>query len=1110
MGEKTKAEQEDKSELYVIGVGASAGGLDALSKFLKSFNDAKSNMCVVIVMHLSKDHKSELAPILDKRCKWDVVVAENTMQLKNEHVYVCPKNKQISIKDNTLVFEALSSDLPFTPSIDNFFTSLARAKSKKAIGVILSGFGDDGSKGIKDIGENGGFTIAQLPETAEHREMPKAAIDTGKVDLILPAAQMYDDIVQYTDNIYAIASSGKMMDTIDIIFELLEKRSGTDFSIYKPTTIMRRINHRIASLQLDNISEYYELIKKNPQELDKLFDSVLIGVTEFFRNLEAFEKLKKQLRKLIENKEKGDSIRVWSVGCATGEEAYSVAIMLYELLGDKVGDYNLQVFASDIDERAINFGRKGTYHKKLLGNVPDQIINKYFDKSNDVHHVVKKEIRQHVLFARHDITTDPPFVNLDLVICRNLLIYFNKDLQKQSLQVFHYSLKREGLLFLGKSESVTIAADLFSKKGKGKIYQKAEASLSYQLKFSRLKNRNQKFKKEGHNNNNNNNGNRNMSIVDVAKETLYHKYDEPFVIINENSEIKEVHGSLRLYLEISEGTMNINLHKMLNLELVSPIKALLAQVKKTNVSHTSDIIKFKLYGQMHYVRVKIMPLMYRVSDVQYYMIIFEAVEQSAKQLELQKKLETSDFENLRIKELEDELSDFIHSDDKEKLIKAIKKALKTGSINEEVCLSIKTDKKWIQLFGTIIYNNNSEPQSAIISILDITQDKVFLQKLTESEERFKTIANVTPTTVWITDKDGNCTYINNYWLEFTGSTLKVNLGKGWMQFIHKKDRAKVEKTYLESHKKETAFQIEYRARQHDGTYFWFLNRGIPTVDNDGNFNGYMGSFANINEQMEFRDKLEKEVEKQTKDIRKANAELMKLNLNLEEFAYMASHDLKEPLRKIRTFSSLITSEANDKATIGKYVPKIQQSAERMTDLIEHILEYSRIKRDGIKSEEVNLDAVYKDVISDLTLLIQERNVQMSCEELGYIKGMPVRIYQLFSNLVRNAIKFNDYNPKIEITVKEVEGRKIKKHLNANTKINFKSIKIEDNGIGFNEEKKEYIFKPFKRLNALSEYPGTGIGLAICKRIMDIHNGCIDVESEVGKGSSFILYFPIHN
>ena len=286
MGEKTKAEQEDKSELYVIGVGASAGGLDALSKFLKSFNDAKSNMCVVIVMHLSKDHKSELAPILDKRCKWDVVVAENTMQLKNEHVYVCPKNKQISIKDNTLVFEALSSDLPFTPSIDNFFTSLARAKSKKAIGVILSGFGDDGSKGIKDIGENGGFTIAQLPETAEHREMPKAAIDTGKVDLILPAAQMYDDIVQYTDNIYAIASSGKMMDTIDIIFELLEKRSGTDFSIYKPTTIMRRINHRIASLQLDNISEYYELIKKNPQELDKLFDSVLIGVTEFFRNLD--------------------------------------------------------------------------------------------------------------------------------------------------------------------------------------------------------------------------------------------------------------------------------------------------------------------------------------------------------------------------------------------------------------------------------------------------------------------------------------------------------------------------------------------------------------------------------------------------------------------------------------------------------------------------------------------------------------------------------------------------------------------------------------------------------------------------------------------------------
>ncbi|WP_178987773.1 CheR family methyltransferase [Winogradskyella schleiferi] len=1347
MSKKKLTKKED--DLYVVGVGASAGGLDALTKFLKNFNGVSADICIVIVMHLSPDYKSQLAPILDKRCKWPVVSAENNMELSSGNIYVTPQNKQIRIVNSSFVLEDLSPEHSFTPSIDNFFKSLAKDKVKKSIGVILSGFGKDGSKGMTNIRELGGFTIAQLPETAEHRDMPNAAIDTGHIDLIIPAEQMYDDIVQFITNTRSIASSGIKEGSVEAIFELLEKRSGTDFSMYKPTTIMRRINHRIASLQLSNKLEYYELIKQNPKELDNLFDTVLIGVTEFFRDIKAFDYLREQLIEMLKDKEPGDAIRIWSVGCATGEEPYSLAILLYELLGSAVNQYHIQIFASDIDERAINFGRKAMYNKELLDNVPAEIISKYFEKSDNIHYEIKKEIKQHVLFTRHDITTDPPFVKLDLVTCRNLLIYFNNTLQKQCFQIFHYSLKPKGLLFLGKSESVSVAADLFSKIGKGKMFRKAESSLNYQLKFSRLRNRNQIKKEEEKADNI-----RNMSIADVAKETLYYKYDNPFVIINDSAEIKEVHGSLRLYVEISQGTMNVNLHKMVNSELVTIVKAVLAQVKKTNVTHTSHVVKFNLYEQLHYVRIKIIPLVYRISEVQYFMVIFEKVEPTEGHIELQKKLETSDFVNLRIKELEDELTstkehlqifteeleatneelqtineelqssneelkssneeletsneelqsaneelntanqelrltndlliekeqelkeakeisqrneliyktiaenipegavgildkefnieyiagqgvdkseineftgkylpdlnstkreakrleklckdtlkngsaaievhynnkfydiravrfimpydneerilylsqeatalrqnqiiletaikasnlmvfeyDFeedrlyadktlheflelnqkktitqqdvmskVHPDDLEARERSIKKALETGEIHHEIRVQLAKGLKHIRITGRLIFDEDKNPKKGFATLIDITNDRVLLEKVKESEERFKTIANAAPITIWITNAEGNCTYINNFWFDFTGSTMKENYGKGWLQFVHKDDLEVAANSYAEAHAEEAPFSSEYRARRKDGKYVWFLNQGIPTFDNSGNFKGYIGSFTNIDKQRVFRDELEQKVEERTRDIRRANKELVKLNMNLEEFAYMASHDLKEPLRKIRMFNSLVKN--NDEGSIEKYTTKIESSAERLTNLVNDIMDYSKIDDNNVKVETVNLDDIYETVISDLEVVIDEKNVKIQKEELGEIKGISTRMYQLFSNLIRNAIKFNKNKPVIKISLEEVVGKDMSKHLKANHKIRFKKITFEDNGIGLDEDKKDYIFKPFKKLNSSSEYIGTGIGLAICKRIMDLHNGCVDVDSEIGKGSSFMLYFPM--
>jgi len=1344
---------KDNSDLYVIGVGASAGGLNALTAFLKNFNGVKSDICIVIVMHLSPNYKSQLAPILNKRCRWPVITVINDVNLESGNIYVTPQNKQIQVQNNALVLEELDPKYSFSPSVDHFFKSLARAKGKKAIGIILSGFGKDGSKGISEISKHGGLTIAQLPETAEHKDMPKYAIETGDVNIILPAEEIYDDLVQYVNNSQTIASSPSSEASIDAIFVLLEKRSGTDFSMYKPSTIMRRINHRIATLKLKSVMEYHELINKNPRELDNLFDTVLIGVTEFFRDLEAYDALKENLEKLLDSKQVGDTIRIWSVGCATGEEPYSIAILLHELLGNTSNKFQIQIFASDIDERAINFGRKGIYHKELLGNVPAEIVSKYFTKKNDSHYEVNKFIKQNVLFTRHDITNDPPFVKLDLVTCRNLLIYFNNILQKQCFQIFHYALKPNGLLFLGKSESISVVTNLFSKIGKNKLFKKSEASLNYQLKFSRFRS-----KSENNSYDQNKSKHRDISIADVAKDSLYHKYEHPFVIINSHSEIKEVKGSLRLYLEISEGSMNTSIHKMINPELVVVLKAILANVKKTGIVHTSHVVKFKLYNQNHYVRLKVIPFVYRINEEQYYIIIFEKTEPSEGQLELHEKLETADFENLRIKKLEDELnstkehlqvfteeleatneelqtmneelqssneelkssneeletsneelqsaneelntanqelrltndllldkeqelktekeksqrneriyrtiaenlpdsivgildkklhieyitgkalsdqdledlkyshlsniinskkerkrieklckqtfkgkaghielqddkryfelktalfqlpfededkilflmqeitsnklrqfilartieiskllvieynfedssfnpkdqlSDYLQLEDNEELdIKTIKgkihendlpevkrqlkKSLKTGIIENELRITVSNKIRHIRITGKILFGEKNKPLKAYIIILDISKDKELLEQAKASEQRFRTLANTAPMSIWITDREGICTYINKAWLNFTGSTEEENLGDGWANFVHPDDVDRCLKIMNAAFEGRQPYHYEYRVKKANGDYHWFLTNAIPRFNSENEFIGYIGSVSDIETQKEIAKDLERKVNIRTSEIREANKELISLNMNLEEFAYVASHDLKEPLRKIRIFNSLLNNATDNKEKVLEISNKIEASATRMTNLINNILNYSTVEKNAENKEEVFLDNIVNQVKSDLAILLEEQKAIIEIEdELGHVSGVPTRIYQLFSNLIRNAIKFNKNKPKIIISSEIIKGESIDPDFNAEPHKSFKSVSFKDNGIGIELEKKDYIFKPFKRLHSSSNFAGTGIGLAICKRIMNMHNGYINVINNAEEGSTFALYFPIN-
>ena len=560
---------------YTIGVGTSAGGIDALTKLLERFNGTSQNVCVVIAQHLSPTHKSELTAILARHCKWPVVTVTDGAVPQTHHVYVTPPNKRVIFAEGALQLLDLFPDYAHAPSIDEFLISLAESEGQCAIAVILSGAGGDGADGLQAIKANGGFTMVQAPDTAQYASMPQAAIDTGAVDLVLPAGAMFDELNNYIKNHRVVHDIQPQVDSKGSIFELLSKRSGTDFSQYKPNTITRRINKRIETLRLDTMADYLDLIRQNPLELDVLFNTILIGVTEFFRDEDVFQKLGEELKKQFEHKQKGDSIRIWCVGCATGEEPYSVAILLHEILGVSLYNFHVQIFASDIDERALDFARKGIYPAKNLKKLSPEILEKYFDLV-DAGYEVKKQVKQHILFARHDITNDPPFVRLDLVVCRNLLIYFNNYLQIEVLRVFNYALLAEGLLLLGKSGSVGVANELFAKVNGMKLFRKVPSSAPAHMRFSRQRTRAELEANvavaKGQN--------RNQSIVDIAKETLYYSGQHPFVIINEQAEMKEVQGSLRLYVEMSQGTTNANLLKMANQELIIEIRSLLVQVKK--------------------------------------------------------------------------------------------------------------------------------------------------------------------------------------------------------------------------------------------------------------------------------------------------------------------------------------------------------------------------------------------------------------------------------------------------------------------------------------------------------------------------------------------------
>lgn len=447
--EEKEGEKQNLQEFSIVGIGASAGGLEALEQFFSNM-PKDTGLAFVVVQHLSPDYKSLMVELLSKHTEMKVLRVEDGMEVKPNCVYLITPKKNLTIFHRKLYLSEQGQKHTLNLPIDIFFRSLAEDLGDRAIGCILSGTGSDGTLGIRAIKGAGGMAMVQEESSAKFDGMPKSAIATGLIDYILPADKMPEQLVKYIKHPYVSKSDNTDLhirgdeDTLSKILALIRTRTGNDFTYYKPNTIIRRIERRISINQLENIDNYLNLLVQSPSELNILYKELLIGVTKFFRDIEAMELVeKKVIPNVFKNKSKNDEIRIWVVGCSTGEEAYSIAIYMREYMEYVGKTFDLKIFATDIDRESIEYASAGIYPDNIIADVSEERLRNFFKKNNNTYKV-NENIRQMVIFACHNILKDPPFSKIDLITCRNLLIYFQPVMQKKVLSLFSFSLKNNG------------------------------------------------------------------------------------------------------------------------------------------------------------------------------------------------------------------------------------------------------------------------------------------------------------------------------------------------------------------------------------------------------------------------------------------------------------------------------------------------------------------------------------------------------------------------------------------------------------------------------------------------------------------------------------------
>jgi two-component system CheB/CheR fusion protein len=625
----------------IAGIGASAGGLEALSQLLSAMGNERE-LALVVVQHLSAEHDSVLPELLAPSTSWRVEQVTQGVVVRPGHVYVIPPDAEMGISDGKLQLLPRPKGQSGRTPINHFFESLSHYAHSRAIGVVLSGTASDGALGLREIKAAGGITIAQDPKTAKFDGMPRAAIATNAVDLVLPPQQIATELIRIARAAPAVPESvaaaeaeqavaaaiarehvpATQHEQLNQIFQLLRSDSGVDFTHYKLPTIRRRLQRRLVLHKLDGLDDYLKLLRQRPDEIHSLYSDLLIHVTRFFRDPDSYAILQNRIfPTLLQDRHGDDAIRLWVPGCSTGEEAYSVAIALLEFLGDSVSNVQVQVFATDVSEGSIDHARAGVYPESISDDVSSERLRRFFNRVDGSYRIVK-QVRDLCVFARQDLTRDPPFSKLDLIVCRNVLIYLGAVLQKKLMNVFHYALKPAGYLMLGNAETIGSHSELFGVVDKRhKIYSKklatVRADVEFPVEYAPGRRRAETSKRptgelRG-----------GMNVQNEVNRVLLSRFAPPGVVVDGDLRIVQFRGQTGAYLEPAPGEASLDLLKMAREGLLYGLRTALLEARRTDQPVRKQHLRVKQDGHTREVDLEVIPLKVNLPGQRHFLILFQ-------------------------------------------------------------------------------------------------------------------------------------------------------------------------------------------------------------------------------------------------------------------------------------------------------------------------------------------------------------------------------------------------------------------------------------------------------------------------------------------------------
>ena len=1079
----------------IVGFGASAGGIEAFMRLLQHL-DSELGMAYVLIMHLSPNHKSALAEIVQSKTKMPVHTVKDGMEVMANNIYVIPPNTFMSLVDGHLKLAPRKLSAIGNFAVDYFLKALASIYKNNAIGVILSGTATDGTLGLKAIKAEGGITFAQ-DDTAKFSGMPRNAYDSGYVDFLLPPEEIAKELarlihVPYTnlpsDKIEAVQSKelSDHAEELKKILGIVKEKSGIDFFLnYKHASVYRRVVRRMVLNKFETLSDYTAMLRTTPKEVDALYDDFLINVTNFFRDPDFYRALSSVVfPSVVKDKRGADRIRIWVAGCSTGEEAYSIAISLTEFLEAKKLSLSIQIFASDLDQNAIEKARLGIYPISVLQGVSLNLLKKYFKKI-DGHYQINKSVRELCVFSHQNLLKDPPFSRLDLISCQNVLIYLETNPQARILQTFHFALKPNGYLFLGKSESLGAASELFRPLDKKVKLFSRRATESPQLDFTvhttgRLLPVERQIAEQ-------------QSEGDVEKDIgklILSRYVPPCILVNKSLTIVQFFGIIAPYLEPVTGKASLNVLKIIREDLVIHLGSLLQQARKTENVATKEGIRIHINNIAKDITIEVAPRRQPSGDI-LYLVVFKEHTSPIQPVDGNgKKLGSGPRSSERtIVKLEEQL------DESRALIRASNEEYETTyeelqAYNEEILSS----NEELQTVNEELETSKEELQSAIEE-LTTTNEELRKRNIAykQSQSYAEAIVETVQSPLLVLTANLQVRMANEAFYQ----TFKLTRENTEDHFIYELGGNAWEIPSLRENLNEL-LKMRSNFKDFELKHF-FPTLGELVLD----VNAYR-----LQKSDESNETLILLAFNNLSDLLKANKELKKANQQLAEFAFIASHDLQEPLRKIQAFSSnLLRPEANLNDYAKNYSQKINASTSRMSKLVKDLLSFSVLSLGDKKLITVDLNETLKDVIEDFEAVIESKHAVINISHLPSIHGVPVQMSQLFHNLISNALKFSKENPRIDVMAQHVPEEVISKY-ELDKGRQYVAIVVSDNGIGFDEKYSSKLFVLFQRLHTMKEIDGSGVGLAICKKIVEDHQGVVVANGKEHEGATFTVILPV--